>query len=123
VGKRLGEYTIDEPDGRCVAYHFAWFESLGAYVQTVPMNLRAFHAGAAGNHWLGVGLPGPYGRDPRRQVVYDRTVQLARDLVAVMAPVLRYWCRHSDIAADRKDPGPGFKDSWMASAGLVWRRA
>jgi hypothetical protein len=121
VGKALGEYTIDEPDGRCVAYHFPWFESLQAYVQTVPLNRRAYHAGKQGNHWLGVGLPGHWNKDPRREVVRLRTIQLASDLMEAFPGVLRYWCRHSDIASNRKDPGPGFKDSWMSSVGMVWR--
>lgn len=121
VGKALGEYIIDEPDGRCVAYHLAWFESLQAYCQTCPLDVRAFHAGKEGNMWWGIGLPGPYSANPRRDVVRERTIQLARDMVMQFAPTLRWWCRHSDISPrTRKDPGPGFEDSWMEAAGLTW---
>jgi hypothetical protein len=120
VGKALGEYTTDEPDGRCVAYHFAWFEGLQAFCQTCPLDVRAFHAGKAGNMWWGIGLPGPYSEDPRRSVVRDRTIQLCQDLMIEFSPTLRYWCRHSDISPKtRKDPGPGVKESWFAGVGLI----
>lgn len=122
VGSAVGEYAVNEPDGRDIAYHFVWFESRQDFVQTVALNRRAGHAGKDGNHWLGIAFPGPTSQDPRPDDQRDKFLTLVHALVglSVTLPVpLVYWCRHSDFSTHR-DPGPGFKDEWMHETGLMW---
>ena len=122
-GKALGEYTTNEPDGRCVAYTFAVFWRPpwnGQLVQTVPLNRRAFHAGP-GNIWWGAGLTGPHDQDPRSDLEKELAQGLVMALQQAFPGHVKYWCRHSDFQANRQDPGPGFKAAWMEEVGLTWK--
>lgn len=120
--ERVAESSIE--DGRDVSYHLAWSEKHGRIVQLVALNFRAWHAGSAGNDWIGIALPGPYDLNPRPapQVVEFRLA--VRDVLDALAPFgkVRYWCRHSDIDPDKHDPGPGFDGTWFEGLGLEWKR-
>ena len=118
---RVAESVLE--DGRGVSYHIAWHSARGEYVQLVSLRDRAYHAGPRGNHWVGVALPGPYDLDPRpdeQRVAFRAMMEL---LLSAFAGGLWWWCRHSDIDVNKKDPGPGFRDDWLAGMGLRWRRA
>lgn len=134
-GAAVAEYSTSEPDARDIAYHYAWHEEQQHFVQTVSLRRRAGHAGRQGNHWWGIAWPGPWDQDPRPAEQRDEFLKLCHALVAISrlnhvrrtdgsvvpAPLL-YWCRHSDIA-NKRDPGPGFRNIWMRETGLLWRPA
>jgi hypothetical protein len=99
--------------------HLSWSRDWGQIVQQVPLTHRAQHAGAA-NGWIGLELSGPW--DQRARSLHEQM-----DFRRVMG-ILLYgrleltgWCRHSDIDPDKRDPGPGFLDSWMDEMGLEHR--
>ena len=118
-GADLAGYAENEPDGRAISYHFAWAPELKNLAQMVPLNLRAWHAGEWGNHWLGVALPGPYDLDPRSPQEAAAVEQLLTQLLPAL-PSIFYWARHSDHPSNhRRDPGPGFLDRWPESLGLI----
>ncbi len=121
VGRALGEYTTDEPDGRCVAYHFPWFDKTlpGSLAQSVPLDVRAYHAGR-GNCWWGAGLPGPASQLQRPEMERRQAQGLVLTLQQAF-PRFKYWCRHSDIDKSRHDPGVGFLDDWMLEVGMEWK--
>jgi hypothetical protein len=121
-GENVGEYAVDEPDGRDIAYHFAWFGKLDVFGQTVSLRERAGHAGRAGNHWWGIAFPGPWNKDPRSEQERLGFQLLIHKLRIATGGFPKYYCRHSDIA-DKRDPGPGFKDQWALDCGLVWKKA
>jgi len=114
-GEGVGEYITNDPTR--YAYHAAWFRWRGL-VQIAPLNLRVHHGGA-GNDWLSVALSGPWHQDPRRLEELQALLHFCIVARAVYSPHLRYWCRHSDYDADKKDPGPGVTEDQMALAGLV----
>lgn len=105
-----------------ISYHFAW-NGKDRFVQLVSMTRRAWHAGKEGNHWLGIALSGPWHQDPRSELERDCFLALAGSIRDAFGGYLQWWCRHSDITPGKKDPGPGFTDSWVEGTGLVWRKA
>jgi len=134
-GQGVAEYAVAEPDGRDIAYHFAWHHEMESFVQCVSLRRRAGHAGPAGNHWLGIAWPGPVDQNPRPDYQREQFLALVHALVgvsrlnhirrpdgAIQAAPLTYWCRHSDIA-NKRDPGPGFRNEWMRGTGLIWQPA
>jgi hypothetical protein len=129
----VGEYAVDEPDNRNIAYHFPFFETLDQFAQSVSLRRRAGHAGSQGNAWWGIAWPGPVSQDPRPEYQKEQFLELVHALVAVsqlnyhrlpsgevVHRPLRFWCRHSDIS-NHRDPGPGFKNEWMKGTGLIWQ--
>jgi hypothetical protein len=100
------------------SYHFAWSHRMQQLVQTVPLTHRAQHAGSA-NGWLGVAFSGPDEQNPRRPEELAEWRRVGGILVSAM-PCLRYWCRHSDLSARKRDPGPGVTEAWMDGMGLAW---
>jgi N-acetyl-anhydromuramyl-L-alanine amidase AmpD len=109
-----------------ISYHFAWDvrPDGNRYVQLVSMQRRAYHAGSAGNHWLGAALSGPAEQDPRNPVELEQLATLLTAIRESFGGHLKWWCRHSDISSRKTDPGPGVRDEWVRSeTGLVWRRA
>ena len=117
----VAEYVAGGPsDGRQVSYHLAWSTTLQRIVQLVDLERRAWHAGSEGNDWIGIGLSGPWNQDPRRD--NERVEFMAlMPVLMVAVPSLQYWCRHSDITPGKRDPGPGFDDSWITCSGLIHR--
>lgn len=95
-----------------VSYHCAHHAGLGRIVQLVDLDRRAWHAGAAGNAWIGVAVPGPDEQTPRPDSQRDDVREVVRKIKEAVPSVI-WWCRHSDIEAGKGDPGPGFLDSWM----------
>ena len=106
-----------------ISYHFAHSTEHGQLVQMVSMRRRAWHAGPKGNHWLSVALQGPWDKDPRTDAELLDFRLLMKELQEAFNGSLKFWCRHSDIEARKKDPGPGFDESWIRGFGLEWRRA
>jgi len=126
-----GSYQPDLADaslGMDISYNFAWDvpddKGPGQYTQLVPMDRRAWHASSAGNHWLGIAMSGPETQDPRDPWELQCLARLLRDIHSATGGYVKYWCRHSDICATKRDPGPGLKSDWVRSeTGLIWRRA
>jgi N-acetyl-anhydromuramyl-L-alanine amidase AmpD len=132
-GRGVAEYAVNEPDGRDIAYHFCHHAESDRLVQCVSLRRRAGHAGRHGNIWWGIALPGPVTQDPRPARQREQLQELVHALVAISrlnhvrradgsvvpAPLL-YWARHSDFST-HCDPGPGFKNEWMRSTGLIWQ--
>jgi hypothetical protein len=122
VGQAVGEFITND-EGQCLAYHFPWFARIaqGCLVQSVQLNRRAYHGGR-GNCWWGAAMPGPYDLDPRPDIQKVQAQGLVMALRQAFGPDHpRYWCRHSDYDAIKKDPGPGFKAEWMDEVGLEWK--
>jgi len=121
AAEHVAEYAEDEGDGRDISYHLAWSKEHQQIVQMVPFTHRAWHAGEDWNHWIGLALSGPWDQDPRREVERQEFIRVVGVLVQVQIQV-EWWSRHSIVAPTRKkDPGPGFKDSWMEAIGLnLW---
>ena len=61
--------------------------------------------------------------DPRPAEERDDFRRLLEQLQDAWAGSLRHWCRHSDIDAGKRDPGPGFSADWLEGSGLEWRPA
>jgi len=103
------------------SYHVASSAEHNQLVQTVPLTHRAQHAGREGNDWWGLALSGPDEQDPRSE--HERLeVQRVMAIWLIAHPGLLWWCRHSDIKATKRDPGPGFLPSWVEVFGLRWKR-
>ena len=102
-----------------ISYHFAWSVEHGVFVQLVSMQRRAYHAGSAGNDWLGIAIPGPWDKDPRSPLVKADFQLLVGQIVDAFGGYIQYWTRHSDIEPEKKDPGPGFTADWIEPP-LVW---
>lgn len=109
-----------------ISYHLAWDverDKGGRFVQLVSLRRRAYHAGREGNGWLGIALSGPWDQDPRSpEERLDFRLLLEQLRVAWGEPALRWWTRHSDITPGKRDPGPGFDESWLEGLDLRWRR-
>lgn len=119
-GPYPGTYAENEPDGRQVSYHFAPVKEHPEHlVQMVPINRRAWHAGKAGNDYIGICLPGPWDKDPREPWEHLEVVRVVICL-QIAGYVPAWWCRHSDIKTTRTDPGPGFQADWMLAVGIPW---
>lgn len=120
---RVAESAIE--DGRDISYHVAHSRKHNCLVQQVPLNRRAWHAGAEGNDWIGIALAGPYDLNPRpdseRQDFRLAVAQII-DALKVVGVRLEAWCRHQDFCAIKKDPGPGFDATWMDGFELRWVR-
>jgi hypothetical protein len=121
LGAGVAEYAAKEPDGRKVSYHFAWSSQRNQFVQMVSLRKRAWHAGKEGNDWIGICLPGPWDENPRSQWQKDDFRYLVTQIQGALGWQLKYWCRHSDISSNRRDPGPGFSESWVDGLGLEHR--
>jgi len=117
---RVAESARD--DGRDVSYHFAWSREHAGFVQMVSLRRRAWHAGAEGNSWVGIALPGPWTWDPRPEGQREGFRRLVQAVQLARGGAIRYWCRHSDITRGKRDPGPGVTEEWMVGLGLEWRR-
>lgn len=107
---------------RQASTHLAWSATYEQFAQCVPLSHVAW--GAAGAVYKGlndlnfrsiqVELPGPWDH-PRNDGQLKHLHTVAKTL-KLMIPSLRIALRHSDVEADRKDPGPGFK--WECLDGL-----
>lgn len=117
---RVAESALE--DGRDVSYHFAWSRGHGCLVQLVSLQRRAWHAGAAGNGWIGIALSGPWSQRQRRDEERADFERLLLELQAAFAGTLRWWCRHSDIEPAKKDPGRGVGQRWFEAAEMRWGR-
>lgn len=115
------------PDGlwrRTVSAHLAWLPDRrlptgGVLTQGVALSRQAWHAG--GSRWrgrgavnarsIGIELAGPPSRDRGAEL---EAIREALAVLIVVVPSLRWWCRHSDIQANKSDPGPGLPDDFAA---------
>ena len=65
-----------------------------------------------GNDWVGIALAGPYSMCPRPVDEQSDFKALIAELNAAwrasFGMPLHYWCRHSDLSRQKKDPGKGF---------------
>ena len=113
----VAEYITTHP----LSYHVCWSHAHNALVQTVPLDYRAQHAGAAGNDWWGLALPGPWDQDPRSEHQRDEFERVLWIWRALTGGLPRYFCRHSDIDEHKRDPGPGFLDEWAAGVLMTHR--
>jgi len=123
----VAEYLRDncQADGRSVAAHFAWSNTLSCYVQMLPLLREGWHAGGckingqrANGCSIGIEMSGPWDQDPRDRYELSQLLVLTSDLCDAI-PTLRSWVRHSDIKATKRDPGPGFDAKWLDER-LVW---
>ena len=117
----VAEYLQSNP----LSAHFSWSSGYDAMVQQVPLDLRASHAGVAGNHWWGYEWPGPFSENPRPQNQWNefrRILGRGTGLLHLASGGhLKYFCFHSDIEAKKTDPGPGVTTQAVEQmTGLTW---
>jgi N-acetyl-anhydromuramyl-L-alanine amidase AmpD len=119
TGPDVASYLAHCPDGRQVSAHFSWHPASAAFVQQVALTRTAWHAGKTTNATsIGIELSGPWHQCPRDPVELAALSRLLADLRAAM-PSLAYWVRHSDINANKSDPGLGLPDELPEGVGLV----
>jgi len=114
------EYT-DKTTGELhivlTCYHVAWSTEQRAFVQQVELCCEAWHAGGSlwrgqshtNAHSLSMAFPGPAAVS-RPTTVLDAAVN-AVVRMQIARPSVKYWCRHSDVDLNKRDPGAGVPNS------------
>ncbi len=106
---------------RRVSYHFVADRCTLTIQQLVPITHRAWHAGQAGNDWIGIALRGPHTISLRSPWELEalRLIVAEINLHRHPGPPLLWWCRHSDLSTSRLDPGPGLVDNWPGGGSVL----
>lgn len=129
-------YICGDPD-RAVSYHFSQCAPNTRFIQNVPLDKRAWHAGSKFNGaFIGICFAGPNDRDRGVfgfQTDTEHFLTLLTDLDNFLGKRLKF-CMHRHVDIKKRDPrgfGPdlltflkyvGCTEAYYTKAGLIWVR-
>lgn len=123
----VAEYLQNLIDGRKCSAHLAWSKKKFGFVQMVTFNRVGWHVAGSklGNNdrlnfcSIGIELPGPW--DKKRGVDELNLFRQSLNVLLQTVPSLTTVTTHAHIDANKRDPGPGFDQSWVEDFGLEIR--